>query len=45
MGPSVYGLLYDAFGGYRLPLLLAAALDVVAAFIVLSGTAPKAARP
>jgi MFS family permease len=45
MGPSVYGLLYDAFGGYRLPLLLAAALDVVAAFVVLSGKAPKAVRP
>lgn len=45
MGPSVYGLLHDVFGGYRLPLLLAAALDVVAAFIVLSGSAPKAARP
>jgi MFS family permease len=44
MGPSVYGLLYDAFGGYRMPLLLAAALDVVAAFIVVSGAAPKAAR-
>jgi len=45
MGPSVYGLLHDAFGDYRLPLLLAAVLDVVAAFIVLSGAAPKAARP
>jgi len=44
MGPSVYGLLYDAFGGYRLPLLLTAALDVAAAFIVLSGKPPGAAR-
>lgn len=45
MGPSVYGLLYDAFGGYRLPLLLAAALDLVAACVVLSGAAPRAVRP
>ena len=45
MGPSVYGLLHDAFGGYRLPLLLAAALDLVAAFVVLSGKAPNAVRP
>ena len=45
MGPSVYGLLHDAFGGYRLPLLLAAALDLVAAFVVLSGRPPRAVRP
>ena len=45
MGPSVYGLLHDAFGGYRLPLLLAAALDLVAACVVLSGAAPRAVRP
>jgi MFS family permease len=39
MGPSFYGLLHDAFGGYRLPLLLAAAADVVAAAVVAVGTA------
>lgn len=44
MGPSVYGLLHDAFGGYRLPLVLAGALDLVAAFVVLSRKPCKAAR-
>jgi MFS family permease len=44
LGPSFYGLLHDAFDGYRVPLLLAAAVDVVAALIVLAGRA-KAARP
>lgn len=38
LGPSVYGLLHDAFGGYRLPLVLAAALDLVAAAVVLFRT-------
>jgi MFS family permease len=35
MGPSFYGLLHDAFGGYRVPLLLASAADVIAAGVVL----------
>jgi MFS family permease len=43
MGPSFYGLLHDAFGGYHVPLLLAAALDVVAAFAVLLGV--RGVRP
>jgi len=37
IGPSFYGLLHDAFDGYRVPLLLAAGLDVVACGIILSG--------
>jgi MFS family permease len=44
MGPSFYGLLHDAFGGYRVPLLLAAAADLVAAAVVVMGGA-RAARP
>lgn len=44
LGPSFYGLLHDAFGGYRVPLLLAATVDVGAALVVLAGKA-KAARP
>lgn len=44
LGPSFYGLLHDAFGGYRVPLLLAATVDVGAALVVLAGRA-KAARP
>ena len=44
MGPSFYGLLHDASNSYRLALLLAAALDVVAAAVVLSGAA-RAVRP
>lgn len=37
LGPGFYGLLHDAFGGYRVPLLLAAAADLVAALVVFSG--------
>lgn len=44
LGPSFYGLLHDASGGYGVPLLLAAAIDVGAALVVLVGKA-KAARP
>ncbi|MCW5735453.1 MAG: MFS transporter [Enhydrobacter sp.] len=44
LGPSFYGLLHDASGNYRLPLLLAAAIDVGAALVVLAGSA-KAVRP
>jgi MFS family permease len=41
LGPGFYGLLHDAFGGYRVPLLLAAALDVLAGAIVLVGAASR----
>jgi len=44
LGPSFYGLLHDGFGGYRVPLLLAATVDVGAAVVVLAGKA-KAAHP
>ncbi|CAN5127332.1 MFS transporter [soil metagenome] len=44
LGPSFYGLLHDAFDGYRVPLLLAATVDVAAALVVLAGRA-KAVRP
>lgn len=37
VGPSFYGLLHDAFGGYRVPLVLAAAMDLVAVGAVLVG--------
>jgi MFS family permease len=36
LGPGFYGVLHDTCGGYRVPLLLAAALDVVAAVTVVS---------
>jgi MFS family permease len=39
LGPSFYGLLHDAFGGYRVPLLLAATVDIGAAVVVFSGKA------
>lgn len=44
LGPSFYGVLHDASGSYRVPLLLAAAVDVVAAVVLLAGKA-KAVRP
>ena len=37
VGPSFYGLLHDGFGSYRVPLLLAAAMDLVAVGAVLAG--------
>lgn len=37
LGPSFYGLLHDAVGSYRVPLLLAAALDILAGAIVMVG--------
>lgn len=40
LGPGFYGLLHDAFGGYSVPLVLAALLDVAAAALVLIG-APR----
>ncbi len=36
-GPSFYGFLHDASGSYRAPLVAAAALDVLAAWIILGG--------
>jgi MFS family permease len=36
LGPGFYGTLHDACGGYRVPLLVATALDVVAAFTIVS---------
>jgi MFS family permease len=44
LGPSFYGLLHDAFGGYRVPLLLAAAVDLVAAAVVVTGGAQTTRR-
>jgi MFS family permease len=41
LGPGFYGLLYDAFGGYRVPLLLAAAADLVAASVVSAGAVSR----
>lgn len=43
LGPSFYGLLREASSSYQLPLLIAAALDVVAAVIVWSGRASLSA--
>ncbi len=41
MGPAFFGLLYDLSGGYRLPLGLAALLNVFAAVIILLGGTSK----
>ena len=37
LGPGFYGLLHDASGSYRLPLLLAAAMDLLAGIIIAIG--------
>lgn len=37
MGPAFFGMLYDLSGGYRLPLGLAALLNILAAIIILVG--------
>jgi cyanate permease len=37
LGPGFFGLLHDAFGGYRAPLLISAVIDVLAAAIVVLG--------
>lgn len=42
LGPAMFGWLYDYFGGYREALLLAAALDLIAAAVVFAGR-PKEA--
>jgi MFS family permease len=44
LGPGFYGLLHDACGGYRVPLLLAAALDILASAIILVGAASRLRR-
>jgi len=41
LGPGFYGVLYDRFGGYAAPQLIAAALDVVAAALVASAGRPS----
>ncbi|HET6606505.1 MAG TPA: MFS transporter [Rhodopila sp.] len=43
LGPGFYGLLHDHFGGYRQPLLVAAMLDGMAAWIILVGRNKKRA--
>jgi cyanate permease len=43
LGPSLYGLLHDAFGSYNPALIGAAALDVVAAVVVIAGRGKPAA--
>jgi MFS family permease len=45
LGPSLYGLLADAFGDYRNALLLAGILDAVAAAIILWGGGEPLRRP
>ena len=41
LGPSFFGLLHDAFDGYRAPLMIAAIIDVLsAAIVVLGGRVP-----
>lgn len=37
MGPAFFGVLHDLSGGYQLPLGLAAALNVVAAIVIMAG--------
>jgi predicted MFS family arabinose efflux permease len=37
LGPSFYGLVHDALGSYRGPLLMAAVADVLAAIILMAG--------
>ena len=41
VGPSFYGLLHDGFGGYRVPLLLAATMDLVAVGAIFAGRSPR----
>ena len=37
LGPSFYGLLHDAFGSYGVALIMAAALDILAAAVAMLG--------
>jgi MFS family permease len=43
LGPALYGLMRDAFGSYHPALIGAAALDVVAASVVIAGRRKPAA--
>jgi cyanate permease len=36
LGPGFYGVLHDVCGSYRVPLLMAAALDIAAAVVVVA---------
>jgi len=41
LGPGFYGLLHDASGSYREPLLVAAMMDIIAAIVILRGRQKK----
>ncbi len=45
LGPSLFGWLHDASGSYRLPLVTAAAIDIVATAVILYGRPEAAVRP
>jgi len=45
LGPGFYGLLHDAFGGYAVPLVLAALLDIGAAALILIGAPRQTLAP
>lgn len=44
-GPGLFGLLHDAFGGYSVPLVLAALLDLGAAALILIGAPRRQLSP
>lgn len=45
LGPSFYGLLHDISGGYRLPLLIAAGIDLFSAVVVMLGGGVRLTLP
>ena len=45
VGPGFYGLLRDSSGSYHEPLLIAAALDTIAAIVILRGRRAKMTIP
>jgi predicted MFS family arabinose efflux permease len=45
IGPALYGLLLDSSGSYREPLLIAAAMDTIAAVVIMRGRQFKAPFP
>jgi cyanate permease len=45
LGPGFYGLLHDSSGSYREPLLVAAAMDMIAAIVILRGRQKKQLIP
>jgi MFS family permease len=45
LGPGFYGLLHDSSGSYREPLLVAAAMDMIAAIVILRGRKKKPLIP